>query len=114
VKLSPSLTVIVLPEGVCVNLRTALRHALKSIYRSLISSFDRETAPVPQQQYTAQLCVCDDAVADEDLLQLFERNLLGDETELSLRQIGRTLDKLVLQLGTTPQPQPQKPKFKVV
>jgi replication-associated recombination protein RarA len=54
------------------------------------------------------------AVADEDLLQLFERNLLGDETELSLRQIGRTVDKLVLQLGTTQKPQPQKSKFKVV
>jgi replication-associated recombination protein RarA len=54
------------------------------------------------------------AVADEDLLQMFERYLLGDETELSLRQIGRTVDKLVLQHGTAQQPQPQKPKFKVV
>jgi replication-associated recombination protein RarA len=54
------------------------------------------------------------AVPDSDLLQLFERNLLGDETELSLRQIGRTVDKLVLQFGKTLKPQPQKPKFKVV
>ena len=54
------------------------------------------------------------AVADSDLQQVFERNLIGDETELSLRQIGRTVDKLVLQLGTTQQPQPQKPKLSVV
>lgn len=54
------------------------------------------------------------AVADSDLQQLFERNLFGDETELSLRQIGRTVDKLVLQLGTPQQPQPNKPKLSVV
>jgi hypothetical protein len=39
------------------------------------------------------------AVANSDLLQLFERNLIVDENELSLRQIGRSVDKLVLQLG---------------
>jgi replication-associated recombination protein RarA len=54
------------------------------------------------------------AVADSDLLKLFERNLIGDEIELSLRQIGRAVDKLVLQLGTAPQSQPPKPKLTVV
>lgn len=53
-------------------------------------------------------------VADSDLLQLFERNLIGDETELSLRKIGRTVDKLVLQLGMRPQQPRQKPKLKVL
>lgn len=54
------------------------------------------------------------AVADSDLQQLFERTLLGEETELSLRQIGRTVDKLVLQMGTTQHPQVSKPKLTVV
>ena len=31
------------------------------------------------------------AVADSDLEAIFERNLVGDETELSLRQIGREI-----------------------
>ena len=53
-------------------------------------------------------------VADSVLLQLFERNLIGDETELSLRQIGRTVDKLVLQFGTRPQPPQQKPKLPII
>lgn len=57
---------------------------------------------------------CGVAVADSDLLQLFERNLVGEDTELSLRQIGRTVDKLVLQLGTTQQLQPNKAKLTVV
>ncbi|ARU02785.1 AAA family ATPase [Yoonia vestfoldensis] len=54
------------------------------------------------------------AVTDSDLLAIFERSLISDETELSLRQIGRTVDKLVLQLSTTQQPQPRKPKLTVV
>jgi replication-associated recombination protein RarA len=54
------------------------------------------------------------AVMDSDLQAIFERSLFGDETELSLRQIGRTVDKLVLQLGTTQQPQPHKTKLTVV
>ena len=45
---------------------------------------------------------------------IFERNLVGDETELSLRKIGRVVDKLVLQLGTPHQPKPPKPTLKVV
>ena len=53
-------------------------------------------------------------VADSVLLQVFERNLIGDETELSLRQIGRTVDKLVLQLGKRPKPPQQKPKLTVL
>jgi replication-associated recombination protein RarA len=56
----------------------------------------------------------DVAVADSDLQKLFERSLLGDETELSLRQIGRNVDKLVLQFGTKQPPQPNKPKLTVV
>lgn len=54
------------------------------------------------------------AVADGDLLAIFERSLIGDETELSLRQIGRTVDKLVLQLGKPKHSQPKKPKLSVV
>jgi len=53
-------------------------------------------------------------VADNALFQVFERNLIGDETELSLRQIGRVVDKLVLQLGTTTLPQSQKPTLTIV
>lgn len=53
-------------------------------------------------------------VADSDLQQVFERNLVGDETELSLRQIGRTVDKLVLKLGKPQQPQPNKTTLTVV
>lgn len=53
-------------------------------------------------------------VADSDLLAIFERYLVGDETELSLRKIGRVVDKLVLQLGTTTLPQSQKPTLTVV
>ena len=54
------------------------------------------------------------AVADNDLLQLFERNLIGDETELSLRQIGRAVDKLVLQVGKRQPSKPPKPIMTVV
>ena len=54
------------------------------------------------------------AVADNDLLQLFERNLIGDETELSLRQIGRAVDKLVLQVGKRQPSKPPKPMLTVV
>ncbi len=54
------------------------------------------------------------AVADSDLLQLFERNLTGDETELSLRQIGRTVDKFVLQFGKTLKPQSVRTRLTVV
>lgn len=54
------------------------------------------------------------ALADNDLQKLFERSLLGDETALSLRQIGRNVDKLVLQFGTKQPPQPNKPKLTVV
>jgi replication-associated recombination protein RarA len=53
-------------------------------------------------------------VADDALFQVFERNLIGDETELSLRQIGRVVDNLVLQLGTTTLPQSQKPTLTIV
>ena len=54
------------------------------------------------------------SVADNDLLQLFERNLIGDETELSLRQIGRAVDKLVLQVGKRQPSKPPKPILTVV
>jgi hypothetical protein len=54
------------------------------------------------------------AVADNELLQLFERNLIGDETELSLRQIGRAVDKLVLQVGKRQPSKPPKPILTVV
>ena len=54
------------------------------------------------------------AVADNDLLQLFERNLIGDETELSLRQIGRAVDKLVLQVGKRQPSNPSKALLTVV
>ena len=54
------------------------------------------------------------SVADSDLLQLLERNLFGDETELSLRQIGRIVDKLVLQLGAAQPLGTTKPKLTVV
>lgn len=54
------------------------------------------------------------AVADCDLLQLFERSLFGEETELSLRQIGRTVDKLVIQSLTVQMPLSKKPKLTVV
>jgi hypothetical protein len=54
------------------------------------------------------------AVADNDLLQLFERNLIGDETEMSLRQIGRAVDKLVLQVGKRQSSRPEKPMLTVI
>lgn len=54
------------------------------------------------------------AVADNDLLQLFERNLIGDETEMSLRQIGRAVDKLVLQVGKRQPSRPEKPMLTVI
>jgi len=54
------------------------------------------------------------AVPDSDLLKLFQRNLIGDETELSLRQIGRTVDKLVLQFGKTLKPQSVRTRLSVV
>ena len=40
--------------------------------------------------------------ADEDLKTLFERRLVADEQELSLRQIGRIVDKLAIQNAPKP------------
>ena len=40
--------------------------------------------------------------ADDDLEQLFTRRLVGDEQELSLRQIGRIVDKLAMQNAPNP------------
>lgn len=54
------------------------------------------------------------SVSNSDLQQLFERSLFGDETELSLRQIGRTVDKLVIQSLTVQKPLSKKPKLTVV
>lgn len=54
------------------------------------------------------------SVSNSDLQQLFERGLFGDETELSLRQIGRTVDKLVIQSLTVQKPLSKKPKLTVV
>jgi replication-associated recombination protein RarA len=39
---------------------------------------------------------------DDDLEKLFTRRLVGDEQELSLRQIGRIVDKLAMQNAQTP------------
>jgi replication-associated recombination protein RarA len=52
-------------------------------------------------------------VTDTDLLAIFQRSLLGEETELSLRKIGHTVDKLVLVSAPLTPPKP-KPKLKVV
>jgi len=39
---------------------------------------------------------------DADLEKLFTRPLVGDEQELSLRQIGRIVDKLAMQNAPNP------------
>jgi replication-associated recombination protein RarA len=39
---------------------------------------------------------------DDDLEKLFTRRLVGDEQELSLRQIGRIVDKLAMQNAQNP------------
>ena len=49
---------------------------------------------------------------DADLEQLFKRRLVGDEQELSLRQIGRMVDKLAMQ--NAPQPPKRGKKLRVV
>ena len=49
---------------------------------------------------------------DSDLEQLFKRRLIGDEQELSLRQIGRIVDKLAIQ--TAPQPPKRSTTLRVV
>lgn len=77
------------------------------VYR--VRGFEPDAAVPIAQRVLQQYSV---TVADSDLLAVFERNLVGDETELSLRQIGRTVDKLVLQLGTVTQP--PTPKLTVV
>lgn len=47
-------------------------------------------------------------ISDENLEKLFASKLLGEETELSLRQIGRIVDRLVMLNTQTPPPPPQK------
>ena len=79
------------------------------VYR--VRGFKPEQA-VTVAQRVLQRCAV--TVPDSDLLQLFERSLIGDETELSLRQIGRTVDKLVLQLGGTQKPQSVRARLTVV
>lgn len=54
------------------------------------------------------------SVTDSDLEHLFERSLVGDETELSLRQIGRSVDKLVMRLGNPQMVHTNKPKLSIV
>jgi replication-associated recombination protein RarA len=49
---------------------------------------------------------------DADLEQLFKRRLVGDEQELSLRQIGRMVDKLAMQ--NAPQPPKRGKTLRVV
>tara|TARA_B100000780_G_C20989143_1_gene395505 strand:+ start:130 stop:831 length:702 start_codon:yes stop_codon:yes gene_type:complete len=49
---------------------------------------------------------------DSDLEQLFKRRLIGDEQELSLRQIGRIVDKLAIQ--NAPQPPKRSTTLRVV
>ena len=79
------------------------------VYR--VRGFKPEQA-VTVAQRVLQRCAV--TVPDSDLLKLFQRSLIGDETELSLRQIGRTVDKLVLQLDRTHQSPPKKHKLKLV
>ena len=50
--------------------------------------------------------------ADVDLEKLFARQLVGDEQELSLRQIGRIVDKLAMQ--NTPHPPKRSKTLRVV
>jgi len=50
--------------------------------------------------------------ADVDLEKLFARRLVGDEQELSLRQIGRIVDKLAMQ--NTPHPPKRSKTLRVV
>jgi replication-associated recombination protein RarA len=76
-----------------------------------VRGFEPEQA-VAVAQRVLQRCAV--TVPDSDLLQLFERSVIGDETELSLRQIGRTVDKLVLQLGGTQKPQSVRARLTVV
>lgn len=76
-----------------------------------VRGFEPQQAVTVAQRVLHQYSV---AVTDGDLLAIFERSLIGDETELSLRQIGRTVDKLVLQLGKPKPPQTKKPKLSVV
>lgn len=52
-------------------------------------------------------------IADADLKNLFTRRLVADEEELSLRQIGRVVDKLVLP-NQVPQTKPTKPNLRAV
>lgn len=47
-------------------------------------------------------------ISDANLEQLFASKLLGEETELSLRQIGRIVDRLVMLNTQTPAQPPQK------
>lgn len=49
---------------------------------------------------------------DADLEQLFKRRLVGDEQELSLRQIGRIVDKIAMQ--NAPQPLERGTTLRVV
>ena len=49
---------------------------------------------------------------DADLEQLFTRRLVRDEQELSLRQIGRIVDKLAMQ--NAPQPPKRGKTLRVV
>ncbi len=77
---------------------------LSKIDSSIVDRSDvfRMRGFVPQQAVTVAQRVLKRyaiAVNDGDLVQVFQRNLIGDETELSLRQIGRTVDKLVRQSG---------------
>jgi replication-associated recombination protein RarA len=51
---------------------------------------------------------------DSDLLPIFQRSLVGDETELSLRKIGRIVDKLVLLHAPPPKASSNKAKLTVV
>lgn len=76
-----------------------------------VRGFEPEQAVAVAQRVLQRYAV---TVPDNDLLKLFQRSLTGGETELSLRQIGRTVDKLVLQLGSTHQSPPKKHKLKVV
>jgi replication-associated recombination protein RarA len=76
-----------------------------------VRGFEPEQAVEVAQRVLQRYAV---TVPDSDLLKLFQRNLIGDETELSLRQIGRTVDKLVLQFDRTQKPQSVKARLTVV
>lgn len=71
----------------------------------------------PRSAVTVAQCVLQRfgvTIADGDLEQLFERSLVGDRTELSLREIGRTVDKLVLRLGQPQIVRSNKPALSIV